>query len=222
MEIKENVFYVGVTDEKLKVFDVVMRTEYGTTYNSYLIKGKNETALIDTVKSEFCDKLISNIENYVDINKLNYLIVNHTEPDHAGSIGRILSMNPEIVVCGTKMAIDFVRNIVNFDFKSKVLTANDSLDLGGKELKFFAFPMLHWPDSMFTYLKEDRMLFTCDSFGVHYATKKLFNDLEEPDGVLKNNIILEQYKYYFDAILSPFKNPFLINALNKISLIPLD
>ena len=154
MEIKENVFYVGVTDEKLKVFDVVMRTEYGTTYNSYLIKGKNETALIDTVKSEFCDKLISNIENYVDINKLNYLIVNHTEPDHAGSIGRILSMNPEIVVCGTKMAIDFVRNIVNFDFKSKVLTANDSLDLGGKELKFFAFPMLHWPDSMFTYLKE--------------------------------------------------------------------
>lgn len=222
MEIKENVFYIGVTDEKLKVFDVVMRTEYGTTYNSYLIKGKNETALIDTVKSEFCDKLISNIENYVDINKLNYLIVNHTEPDHAGSIGRILSMNPEIVVCGTKMAIDFVRNIVNFDFKSKVLTANDSLDLGGKELKFFAFPMLHWPDSMFTYLKEDRMLFTCDSFGVHYATKKLFNDLEEPDGVLKNNIILEQYKYYFDAILSPFKNPFLINALNKISLIPLD
>ena len=133
MEIKENVFYVGVTDEKLKVFDVVMQTEYGTTYNSYLIKGKNETALIDTVKSEFCDKLISNIENYVDINKLNYLIVNHTEPDHAGSIGRILSMNPEIVVCGTKMAIDFVRNIVNFDFKSKVLTANDSLDLGGKE-----------------------------------------------------------------------------------------
>ena len=96
MEIKENVFYVGVTDEKLKVFDVVMQTEYGTTYNSYLIKGKNETALIDTVKSEFCDKLISNIENYVDINKLNYLIIdkrNNYEVDEKSDNGNLNKYN---------------------------------------------------------------------------------------------------------------------------------
>lgn len=222
MEIKDNVYYVGVLDEKLKTFDVLMETKYGTTYNSYLVKGKSKNALIDTVKNEFCEEYISNIEKYVQVKDIDYLIVNHTEPDHAGAIGRLLSLNPNIEVCGTKMAIDFVRNIINFDFKSNVLTANDSLDLGGKELKFFAFPMLHWPDSMYTYLKEEKMLFTCDSFGVHYATKKLYNDLEEPDGVLEDKNIVEQYKYYFNVILSPFKKPFLLNALNKIELIPVE
>ena len=222
MEIKENIFYVGVLDEKLRVFDVIMETKFGISYNSYLIKGKDKVALIDTVKTDFFDEYKSNIEKYVEIKNIDYLVVNHTEPDHSGSIGKLLEINPNIEVCGTKMAIDFVRNIINFDFKSNVLTANDSIDLGGKELKFFAFPMLHWPDSMYTYLKEDKMLFTCDSFGAHYASKKIYNDLEEPNGVLTNTVILEQYKYYFDVILGPFKNPFLMNALNKISLIPIE
>ena len=222
MEIKENIFYVGVLDEKLRVFDVIMETKFGTSYNSYLIKGKDKVALIDTVKTDFFDEYKSNIEKYVEIKNIDYLIVNHTEPDHSGLIGKLLEINPNIEVCGTKMAIDFVRNIINFDFKSNVLTANDSIDLGEKELKFFAFPMLHWPDSMYTYLKEDKMLFTCDSFGAHYASKKIYNDLEEPNGVLTNTVILEQYKYYFDVILGPFKNPFLMNALNKISLIPIE
>lgn len=214
MKIKEDVFYVGVCDESLKNFDVFMQLNHGTTYNSYLVKGNDKIALIDTVKEEFTDEFISNIEQYVSVKEIDYLIVNHSEPDHSGAVKRILELNPEIEVCGTKMAIDFIRNIINFDFKSKVLTANDSLDLGQKEMKFFAFPMLHWPDSMLTYLKEDNMIFTCDSFGVHYATKKMYNDLE-PE-------MIDEYKYYFDSILGPFKKPFLSNALNKISLIPLD
>ena len=222
MEIKENIYYVGVLDEGLKTFDVIMNTKYGSSYNSYLVKGKNKVALIETVKSEFADEFIKNIEKYVKVSDIDYLIVNHTEPDHAGSIGKLLELNPEIEVCGTKMAIDFVRNIINFDFKSNVLSANDSIDLGGKEFKFFAFPMLHWPDSMYTYLREDNMLFTCDSFGVHYASKELYNDLEEKGEVLEDKTIVEQYKYYFDCILGPFKTPFLLNALNKISLIPID
>ena len=222
MEIKNNVYYIGVLDEKLKAFDIIMNLDHGTSYNSYLVKGEKEVAIIDSVKSNFVEEYIKNIEKHVKIEDINYLIVNHSEPDHAGSIETLLKMNPNIEVCGTKMAIDFVRNIINFDFKSKVLTANDSIDLGNKELKFFAFPMLHWPDSMYTYLKEDKMLFTCDSFGAHYASKKIFNDLEEPDGVLKNQTILKEYKYYFDNILGPFKRPFLVNALNKISLIPID
>ena len=136
MEIKENIFYVGVLDEKLRVFDVIMETKFGTSYNSYLIKGKDKVALIDTVKTDFFDEYKSNIEKYVEIKNIDYLIVNHTEPDHSGSIGKLLEINPNIEVCGTKMAIDFVRNIINFDFKSNVLTANDSIDLGGKELKY--------------------------------------------------------------------------------------
>ena len=140
MKIKEDVYYVGVLDENLRVFDVIMETKYGTSYNSYLIRGKNKIALVETVKNEFCDEFISNIKKYADIKDIDYLIVNHTEPDHSGSIGKLLELNPNIEICGTKMAIDFVRNIINFDFKSNVLTANDSLDLGGKELKFFAFP----------------------------------------------------------------------------------
>lgn len=222
MEISNNVFYVGVQDKNLRVFDVIMEAKHGTSYNAYLVKGTQKNALIETVKNEFCNEYISNIEKYVKITEIDYLIVNHTEPDHAGAVSRILQLNPNIVVCGTKMAIDFVRNIVNFDFKSEVLTANDSLELGNKQLKFFAFPMLHWPDSMYTYIKEDKMLFTCDSFGVHYSSEKIFNDEVEPEGVLKNSEILDEYKYYFENILGPFKNPFLLNALNKISLIPID
>lgn len=222
MEISNNVFYVGVQDKNLKVFDVIMEAKHGTSYNAYLVKGTQKNALIETVKNEFCNEYISNIEKYVKITEIDYLIVNHTEPDHAGAVSRILQLNPNIVVCGTKMAIDFVRNIVNFDFKSEVVTANDSLELGNKQLKFFAFPMLHWPDSMYTYIKEDKMLFTCDSFGVHYSSEKIFNDEVEPEGVLKNSEILDEYKYYFENILGPFKNPFLLNALNKISLIPID
>lgn len=214
MEIKNNVYYVGVLDKELNVFDVNMKLKYGTSYNSYLIKGQGYTALVDTVKEEFAEQYIKNIEEYIDIKDINYLIINHSEPDHAGSIEKILKMNPDIEVCGTKMAIEFVRNILNFDFKSNVLTANDSIELGEKELKFFPFPMLHWPDSMYTYLKEDKMLFTCDSFGVHYASEKMYNDLEKD--------ITEEYKYYFDNILGPFKDPFLLNALKKIALIPIE
>lgn len=222
MEINNNVFYVGVQDKNLRVFDVIMEAKHGTSYNAYLVKGTQKNALIETVKNEFCNEYIENIERYVNITEIDYLILNHTEPDHAGSVSRLLELNPNIVVCGTKMAIDFVRNIVNFDFKSEVLTANDSLELGNKQLKFFAFPMLHWPDSMYTYIKEDKMLFTCDSFGVHYSSDKLFNDEEENGEVLEDSEILEEYKYYFENILGPFKNPFLLNALNKISLIPID
>lgn len=222
MEINNNVFYVGVQDKNLRVFDVIMEAKHGTSYNAYLVKGTQKNALIETVKNEFCNEYIENIEKYVNITEIDYLILNHTEPDHAGSVARLLELNPNIVVCGTKMAIDFVRNIVNFDFKSEVLTANDSLELGNKQLKFFAFPMLHWPDSMYTYLKEDKMLFTCDSFGVHYSSDKLFNDEVEKGEVLEDSEILEEYKYYFENILGPFKNPFLLNALNKISLIPID
>ncbi|MBQ8379770.1 MAG: FprA family A-type flavoprotein [Clostridia bacterium] len=214
MEIKNNVYYVGLLDKELNVFDVNMKLKYGTSYNSYLIKGQKYTALVDTVKDEFAEQYIKNIEEYINIKDINYLIVNHSEPDHAGSIEKILKMNPDIEVCGTKMAIEFVRNILNFDFKSNVLTANDSIELGEKELKFFPFPMLHWPDSMYTYLKEDKMLFTCDSFGVHYASEKMYNDLEKD--------ITEEYKYYFDNILGPFKDPFLLNALKKIALIPIE
>lgn len=222
MEINNNVFYVGVQDKNLRVFDVIMEAKHGTSYNAYLVKGTQKNALIETVKNEFCNEYIENIEKYVNITEIDYLILNHTEPDHAGSVSRLLELNPNIVVCGTKMAIDFVRNIVNFDFKSEVLTANDSLELGNKQLKFFAFPMLHWPDSMYTYIKEDKILFTCDSFGVHYSSDKLFNDEVENGEVLEDSEILEEYKYYFENILGPFKNPFLLNALNKISLIPID
>lgn len=222
MEIKNNVFYVGVLDKFTKVFDIIMDMKFGTSYNSYLVKGKEKIAVIESVKNEFADEYIKNIEKYVDIDKIDYLIVNHSEPDHAGAIKKLLEINPNIEVCGTKMAIDFVRNILNFDFKSNILTANDFIDLGGKTLKFFAFPMLHWPDSMYTYLKEDKMLFTCDSFGVHYASDKLYNDLEEKGEVLKNHDIVEQYKYYFDNILGPFKKPFLVTALGKIKLLDIE
>ncbi len=211
LKLSDGLTYCGVLDPGLSVFDIVMNTKYGTTYNAYILKGTEKTALIETAKLKFLDEYMRSVNGLADVRKIDYIIVSHTEPDHAGSIEHILSLNPDITIVGTSTAIGFLKHIVNRDFKSIPVKDGDTLSLGGKTLTFMPLPNLHWPDTMFTYIEEDKALVTCDSFGAHYSHPDLLRST-----VTDEAGYLDALKYYFDGIIGPFKRPYMTAALKRI------
>lgn len=215
IKAKDHIWYVGVQDPDLRVFDIIMHSDYGTSYNSYIVKGTEKTVLFETSKAKFFDEFLNNVREVTDPAKIDYIVVNHTEPDHSGSMEKLLELAPNATVLGSGTAITFLKEIVNHPFNAKAVSEKDSIDLGGLTLTFLSLPMLHWPDSMYTYIPELKALFTCDSFGCHYADERVFNDLIEGD-------FTEAYKYYFDNIIGPFKNPFMLKALDRIKDLPIE
>ncbi|WAM34865.1 FprA family A-type flavoprotein [Caldicellulosiruptor morganii] len=217
-ELKENVYSVGVKDPELRIFDIVMYTKYGTTYNSYLVIGSEKVALIENVKYKFFDQFLDNIKEIIDPARIDYLIVNHTEPDHSGSIERLLEINPKIKILGSSSAMKFLKKITNKDYEFQIVNDRDQISLGDKTLKFISAPFLHWPDSIYTYLVEDSILFTCDSFGCHYSTENL-----DINWVMNNDRegFMDAYKYYYDVIMSPFKS-YVLQAIEKIKDLKID
>ena len=165
LKLAEDLYWVGVIDKDLRVFDIIMETQYGTTYNAYVLKGSEKTVLFETAKVGFKDEFFTKLKEVVDVKDIDYLVVDHTEPDHSGSISRLLDENPEIIIVGTTAGINFLKKIVNREFKSMIVKDGDKISLGNKTLEFMPLPNLHWPDSMFTYVHEDKLLVTCDVFG---------------------------------------------------------
>lgn len=197
LKIAENIYSVGVKDPDLSVFDIVMETKYGTTYNSYLIKGTEKTALIDGVKKEFTDEFLSNIEEIIPVDKIDYLIVNHDEPDHSGAIPAILEKNPKIKLFCSASAVPFLKNIINREADITGFKDKATLELGGKTLEFKLMPYMHWPDTMMEYLKEDKILFSNDGFATHLCSDYLYADEVKED-------LDHEFYYYFDSIMRPF------------------
>lgn len=216
LKLKNDIYWVGVLDKKLKVFDIIMETKFGTSYNSYLVKGSKKTVLVETAKAKFFDEYLNNIEEYVSINNIDYIVLDHTEPDHTGSVEKILDLNPNITIVGSKGAIQFIEHIINRSFNSKIVKSGDKIDLGNKTLEFISAPKLHWPDSIYTYIPEDKVLFTCDSFGSHYSLDTVLQSTIE-----NQNDYMESLKYYYDMILGPFKSSFL-RAIDKIKHLEID
>lgn len=215
-QLKDGVHSVGVMNPNLRVFDIIMRTEYGTSYNAYLIQGTEKTALVETVHARFFDEYISNIEQVMDPAKIDYIILNHTEPDHSGSLRALKEKCPNLQVVASMAGAKYLQGITNMELGATVVRDGDSIDLGGKTLKFTAAPFLHWPDSMFTYLEEDKILFSCDMFGCHYCEPRVLDlYVSYPDSY---EVAL---KYYFDAIFGPFR-PYVIAGMNKIKDLPVD
>nr|WP_307992978.1 FprA family A-type flavoprotein [uncultured Niameybacter sp.] len=210
--------WVGACDPDLRIFDIVMETEFGTTYNAYVLKGSSKIAVFETVKAKFFDTYLENLKTVIDPSKIDYIVVNHTEPDHAGSVARLLELAPLATVVGTTHAIKYMSEIVNAPFKSLVVKDGDTLSLGDKTIRFIGAPCLHWPDSMYSYIEEDRTLVTCDSFGAHYSDERIFKSELEAD---KEDDYIKAYKYYYDMIMGPFK-PFVQKALAKIENLEID
>ena len=212
LPVNESVKWVGVLDPGLVTFDVVMETKYGTTYNSYFIDA-DKKAIIETTKATFKDTYLDKIKQVTDFEDIEYIILNHTEPDHSGNLTYLLDLALNATVVGSRSAINFLKHMVDKDFKSMVVKNGDTIDLGNKTLKFIQAPFLHWPDTMYTYLVEDKMLFTCDSFGCHYCDERMFDDLVDDFD--------DSFKYYFDVILKPFSN-YMLEAIDKISDLGID
>lgn len=210
LELRKNFYWTGIVDDTLRVFDIIMYTEFGTSYNSYVLKAGDKTILFETAKAKFFDEYLEKLKEITEIDQIDYIVVNHTEPDHAGSVERLLEINPGLKIIGTGCAINFLKEIVNGEFTSIIVKDNQELKIGDKTLKFLCVPNLHWPDTMYTYIEEEQILVTCDSFGSHYG----FHD------VLRSKVTDEEgymraTKYYFDCIIGPFK-PFMLKALARV------
>lgn len=198
-QIKNNVSWVGKVDWELEKFHgEEFSTHRGSTYNSYLIE-EEKTVLIDTVWSPFAQEFVDNLGKEVDIKKIDYIIANHGEVDHSGALPALMELIPDTPIYCTANAVKSLKGQYHKDWNFKVVKTGDSIDIGnGKSLVFVEMAMLHWPDSMATYLTKDNILFSNDAFGQHYATEMLYNDLVDQCELYEESI-----KYYAN-ILTPF------------------
>lgn len=210
MELRKDFYWAGIVDKDLRVFDIIMLTEFGTTYNSYILKAGDKTILFETAKEAFFDEYLDKLKKEINVTDIDYLIVSHTEPDHAGSIGKLLELNPQLKIVATGCAIGFLKQIINREFFSIPIKDNQEMKIGNKTLRFLSVPNLHWPDTMYTYIEEDQILITCDSFGSHYAFDDvLVSKVTDQEGYMR------ALKYYYDCIIGPFK-PYMLKALDRI------
>ena len=149
-KLADGLYWTGILDPSLRVFDIIMHTEFGTTYNSYLLRGGEKTALFETAKLKFWDEYEGKLDEVLGDGKLDYLVMNHTEPDHAGTVEKLIDKYPGMVIVATSTALGFLKEIVNRDFISMAVQDGGTLSLGGKTLRFMILPQLHWPDTMYT------------------------------------------------------------------------
>ena len=210
LKLREGFYWTGIVDADLRVFDIIMYTEFGTTYNSYVLKAGDQTVLFETAKAKFVEEYLEELSQITEAGSIDYLVVDHTEPDHAGSIERLLELNPGMKILGSPCALGFLKEIVNRDFVGIPVSDGQEMQIGNKKLRFLSVPNLHWPDTIYTYIEEDQILVTCDSFGSHYAAESVLLS-----GVKNWEDYRKAAKYYFDNIIGPFK-PFMQKALQKI------
>jgi len=215
-EIKPGVFTVGVIDWDRQLFDELIPLPDGTSYNAYVVRGSEKTALIDAADPSMAKALMENIEG-LGLDRLDYVVANHAEQDHSGSIPTVLERFPEAKVVCTPRCQELLADHLRVPAE-KFVTAEDRmiLSLGDKTLEFFYTPWVHWPETMSTYLREDKILFSCDFFGSHYATSDLFAD---------KRIIYEPAKRYYAEIMMPFraiirKNLEIVEALDLEMIAP--
>ena len=195
--LAEGVFAVGAIDWDRRLFDSLIPLPDGTSYNSYLIKGSDKTTLVDTVDPAMTDVLMRHL-NQLEIKKIDYVVANHAEQDHSGSLPHVLEKYPEAKVVCTPRCKDFLIDLLMIP-EGKFITVNDkdTIPLGNRTLEFIHAPWVHWPETMLTYLREDRILFSCDLFGSHLTTNELY--------VTDEGWVYEAAKRYFAEIMMPFR-----------------
>lgn len=208
IELAKDVYWVGAIDWVIRDFHGYS-TERGTTYNAFLIIDEKIT-LIDTVKRPYKGELLHRIRNIIDPEKIDYLVVNHVEMDHSGSLPEVIeAIKPEKVICSRMGQKALIQHFHRADWPYHVVTPGEEISLGKKTLTFLETRMLHWPDSMFTYLKEDEILFTSDAFGEHLATSERFDDEVNQD------VLMHEATKYYANILTLY-SPLVKKLLAKV------
>ena len=216
IEIKPNLYYVGVIDHSLQVFDVTVKTSFGSSYNSYLLKTSEGLVVFEGSKQGFADEYIEHLQSFGPLTNIKYLVVSHTEPDHSGAIDQLLEVCPNITVVASQGALVNLKKIVTHDFKSIVARPDETLKIGEYTLLFVSGVMLHWPDVMFTYIEELKSLVCCDAFGAHYAADCILLSK------LENKTDYEQsFDYYYQNIMFPFA-PYVLQACDRVDKLEIE
>jgi flavorubredoxin len=196
-EIKKDIYCVGAIDWDRRLFDSLIPLPDGTSYNSYLIKGSEKTALIDTVDPTMRDVLLNNLDQ-LNVKRIDYVIFNHAEPDHSGSIAAVLARYPEATaVCTDKCKPMLIDRFMIADSRFRTVADKETISLGDRTLEFIHAPWVHWPETMLTYLREEKILFPCDFFGSHLATTDMY--------VRDAGQEYEAAKRYYAEIMMPFR-----------------
>ncbi len=205
VEIKEGIYCVGAIDWGLRDFHGY-QTEKGSTYNAYLVKA-DKTALFDTVKAQFTGEFVDNLKKIVNPEKIDYIICNHAEMDHSGALTALIDLvKPEKLICNKSCQDTLTSHFHDVDWPFEIIKEGDTVDLGGKTVQFFGSAMIHWPESMVSYIPEDNILISNDIFGQHWATSERFDD--EVD---QGELYWQAAKYYANIFLptSPAVRKFL-------------
>lgn len=205
LEISKDIYFVGVFDPDIRTFDIIMKTANGTSYNAYLIKTSEGVIIMDGVKLEFQEEFFSKIEQLCSYDEIKYVICHHLEPDHAGSIPALISRAPNAKVLISPQATAMLKALTNVEtVQFETVWTNKSITLGSKTIQFLTTPYLHWPETMSSYLVENKTLFSGDVFGSHYCDKRLFDDFVGDFSYA--------FQYYYDHIMRPFKS-YVLNAV---------
>ncbi|AGX44757.1 FprA family A-type flavoprotein [Clostridium saccharobutylicum] len=205
--LNENIFWIGKIDDRDVPFHRLTLTK-GTTYNSYLLNTEKPT-VIDTVDISFGKEFVDNLENIIELDKIKYIVINHTEPDHSGSLRSLASKAKNAVIVCTKPAVNELKEMYKLhDREFLIVRDGDTLDIGGKTLKFIETPYLHTEETMITYCEEDKILFPCDIFSTHVANYEYFNDLAKED-------IIGDFIGYYKLIMHPHRR-YVQNMIEKI------
>lgn len=197
-QISEHIYAVGVIDWDRRIFDELVPLPEGTSYNAYIVKGSEKTALIDTSDPSMEEEFIGNLIR-LGVDRLDYIIVNHAEQDHAGSLPMLLELFPGAKICCTQKCQELLAILLDVPARRcQIVTSGDSVSLGDRSLGFMFTPWVHWPETMMTYCPEEEILFSCDLFGSHYATSDLFvSDMAREEILAKR---------YYGEIMMPFRS----------------
>lgn len=211
VEIAPGVHWVGALDPHLRSFDIILKTANGTSYNSYVVRGENGVAVIDTVKENYADDFFRRLESVARYDEITTIVLNHLEPDHSGALPALLRHAPQARVYLSSRAQMMLKALLKPSGEPPPayipVTTDDSVDLGGRTLRFLHTPYLHWPDTQCTYLVEDGILFSGDVFGCHFCDARLFND--------RVGDFRFSFEYYYAHIMRPFRE-YVLDALALI------
>jgi flavorubredoxin len=208
VEFADDVYWIGALDPTLRTFDIILSTANGTTYNSYLIRGSEGVAVVDTVKENFSEEFFARLESEADYSEIKVIVLNHLEPDHTGALPELMRRAPQAKLYISQRATSMLKALLKSDtIEYTTVNTGDSVSLGDRSLSFLHTPFLHWPDTQCTYLEEEGILFSGDVFGCHYCDKRLFND--------RVGDFRFSFDYYYAHIMRPFKNH-VMDALKLI------
>jgi len=213
VEIAPGTHWIGALDPGLREFDIILKTANGTTYNSYCVRGTDGVAIIDTVKASHADEFFRRLEQVARYDEITTIVLNHLEPDHSGALPELMRRAPQAkLYISTKGQLMLKALVKDPELSFNIAQTGDSVDLGGRTLRFFTTPFLHWPDTQCTLVEEQSILFSGDVFGCHFCDARLFND--------QVGDFRFSFEYYYQHIMRPFREH-VLDALELLEPLPL-